>query len=110
MRTIMTMLLLPLLAVLALYAWRAAGHDGRHDDWFRSLMRPDGTGSCCNLTDCTPTEARVRGGWEALTPIGSWVAIPETAIVRGRGNPTGQAVLCWLPQRGVICFVEPIAA
>lgn len=104
------LLALPVAAVLALYSLRSAGHNhGQHDEWIRSLKRPDGGGSCCNLQDCRVTAARITPrGWEARNQFGMWVDVPADKIIRNRGNPTGAPVLCWLPGPGVMCFIEPI--
>jgi len=97
-----------ILLALILLAIPAYAHDGVHNDWMNSLVRPDVGGSCCNLHDCKVTDAKMTGdGWVALNQFGQWVKVPETKIIRGKDNPTGRPVLCWLPSPGVLCFVEP---
>tara|TARA_R110000868_G_scaffold68383_3_gene202053 strand:+ start:16 stop:393 length:378 start_codon:yes stop_codon:yes gene_type:complete len=94
-------------------------------DWYRSLRVPDAEGyptavGCCDLSDCRPVASRVgRHGYEALlTPqthsqFGildpTWVEVPQSAILQTTHNPdgTGRAVVCWMPTRGVMCFVRP---
>jgi hypothetical protein len=74
--------------------------------WFGSLLQP-GTGiSCCSLSDCRATEYRVEADhYEAL--IGEkWVVVPPETILQRTDNPIGRAVVCWTPQRGIICFVR----
>ncbi len=74
--------------------------------WFRSLIEP-GTGiSCCSITDCRATDYRIKGDhYEAL--IGeAWFAVPPDKILQRTDNPTGRAVVCWTPQRGIVCFVR----
>ena len=96
------------LAAFLLAAVVAHAHDGKHDEWLHSLERPGGEGKCCNLYDCRTTRARVtKDGWEAQTQYGDWVKVPEDKIIRDRGNPTGQPVLCYLRSPGVLCFVMP---
>lgn len=83
--------------------------------WFRSLQRPDVSGSCCDSADCRPVIARTGpNGWRALLkpadfPVSSetWVDIPNEKILRGHDNPLGAAVVCWIPNMGVLCFIEP---
>lgn len=83
--------------------------------WFKSLQRPDVAGGCCDLSDCRAVNARVgKTGWQALLkpadfPVSdeTWVDIPETKILRGKDNLAGSAVVCWMPNMGVLCFVEP---
>lgn len=75
--------------------------------WFRSLMQP-GTGiSCCSISDCRVTDSRITGDhYEAL--IGEkWFAVPPEKILQRTDNPIGRAVVCWTPQRGIMCFVRP---
>jgi hypothetical protein len=75
--------------------------------WFRSLLQPGTTVSCCSIADCRATDSRVEGGrYEAL--IGQqWYAVPPDKILQRTDNPTGRAVVCWTPQRGIMCFVRP---
>lgn len=95
-------------AALVVIAGAALAHDGKHDAWMNSLDRPGGEGKCCNLHDCKVTRARPgKDGWEAMNQLGQWVRVPNDKIIRNRGNPTGEPVLCWLPSPGVLCFVEP---
>jgi hypothetical protein len=39
-----------------------SGHDKWHQSFYNMLQRPDGKGSCCNLTDCRPTSGRTVDG------------------------------------------------
>jgi hypothetical protein len=111
--------LLPCL-ILALLG-SAPGHtappensDGRYSEWFKSLKQPGTDNSCCDLSDCRSVKVRVgEQGYEALIskpdfPIEfpTWVAIPADKILQGKDNPLGQAVVCWRPHPGVICFVQ----
>lgn len=75
--------------------------------WFRSLLQPGTSISCCSIADCRTTEYRVEGDhYEAL--IGeAWFAVPSERILQRTDNPTGRAVVCWTPQRGILCFVRP---
>jgi hypothetical protein len=74
--------------------------------WFRSLLQP-GTGiSCCALSDCRTTDSRVTGDhYEALIG-GTWFVVPPDRILQRTDNPTGRAVVCWTPRRGIVCFVR----
>jgi hypothetical protein len=66
--------------------------------WFQSLAVP-GTGiSCCSIADCRPTDYRTVGDhYEALI---------ENKVLQRTDNPVGRAVVCWTPERGVMCFVR----
>lgn len=79
--------------------------------WFRSLRHPVTDASCCDVSDCRPTTSRFteKNGvriLQATTPEGEWIDVPEEMIVRPKEpNPTGTDVMCYLPSRGVMCFV-----
>jgi hypothetical protein len=91
----------------AAHAQPPANADPALAPWFRSLVQPGTSISCCSLTDCRTTESRVSGDhYEAL--VGDdWVAVPPDRILDRTDNPTGRAVVCWTPQRGIMCFVRP---
>ncbi len=97
---------------LLLAAWPAAAHDWYHTlkiPGSRSPATPEGL-SCCDNRDCAPAHARHTPlGWEAETPQGDWVEVPDRTIVRDATHPAGSAVLCWRPLVGTICFVPPAA-
>jgi hypothetical protein len=80
--------------------------NGPVSTWFRDLMRPDTNTSCCDASDCRRVEARMTPrGWDAR--IGNaWLAVPPDRVLR-QSNPTGEAVACYLPSLGIICFVPP---
>jgi hypothetical protein len=74
--------------------------------WFRSLVQPGTSISCCSVSDCRATEYRIEADhYEAL--IGeAWFAVPPDKILQRTDNPTGHAVVCWTPQRGIVCFIR----
>lgn len=74
--------------------------------WFRSLLQPGTSISCCSLSDCRATEYRIEADhYEAL--IGEkWFVVPPDRILQRTDNPTGHAVVCWTPQRGIMCFIR----
>jgi hypothetical protein len=75
--------------------------------WFQSLRQP-GTGvSCCSIADCRATEYRSRGdGYEAYIDE-RWISVPPERVLDHIDNPTGRAVVCYEPRRGILCFVRP---
>ena len=74
--------------------------------WFRSLLQPGTQISCCSLADCRATDYRIRAdGYEALVG-GNWLLVPPEKILQRTDNPTGHAIVCWTPQRGIMCFVR----
>lgn len=88
--------------------------NGQYDDvpadiraWFKSVMAPNGV-PCCDIADGHRTEYDVRGGAYWVPIEGEWMAVPERAVIRDRGNPVGQAVVWYVHHRGEIiisCFV-----
>ncbi len=75
--------------------------------WYQSLHQPGTEISCCSLADCRPTDYRSGpNGYEAYIE-GSWVAVPPDKVLRRVDNPTGRAVVCYLPGKGILCFVTP---
>ena len=75
--------------------------------WFESLYQPATGLPCCSISDCRQTESRIVGShYEALVE-GKWLTVPPETVVERSDNPTGRAVVCWLPWSGILCFVEP---
>jgi hypothetical protein len=74
--------------------------------WFRDLMRPDTNTSCCDSSDCRRVASRMTPtGWDALIR-NKWIPVAPENVLR-QNNPTGEAVACYLPHLGIICFVPP---
>ena len=74
--------------------------------WFRSLQVPGTNTSCCDEGDFRRTVAEMAPyGLRAKTLFG-WIPIPRRIILY-IPNPTGEAILCWTPNRGPLCFVPP---
>ena len=81
-------------------------------EWFKNLERPDlpgprGNRSCCDVSDCHRTEFTLKDGhyrarvgriingtkppvWE----LTEWVDVPDNAVIRDKGNPVGEAIIC----------------
>jgi hypothetical protein len=94
------------LLATAVYAEAPPNADPALAPWFRSLLQPGTSISCCSISDCRATEYRVEGDhYEAL--IGDkWFVVPPDKILQRTDNPIGRAVVCWSPQRGIVCFVR----
>jgi len=98
----------------ALASAASAFDNGQYNDvpadiraWFKSVMAPNGV-PCCDISDGHRTEYDVREGIYWVPIEGQWMAVPERAIIRDRGNPVGQAVVWYVHHRGAIiisCFV-----
>ena len=74
--------------------------------WFESLQQPDSGVSCCSIADCRPTEFRTVGDhFEALIEE-KWLPVPPEKVLQRTDNPVGRAVVCWTPDRGIMCFVR----
>jgi hypothetical protein len=74
--------------------------------WFRSLLQPGTSISCCSISDCRATEYRVEGDHYEVLIEETWLVVPPERILQRTDNPTGRAVVCWTPQRGIVCFVR----
>ena len=75
--------------------------------WFKSVIAPNGV-PCCDISDGHRTTYDVRDGTYWVPIEGRWMAVPERAIIRDRGNPVGEAVVWYVHHRGDIiisCFV-----
>jgi hypothetical protein len=104
-----------LLACLSILATAAFAFDnGQYENvppdirtWFKSVMAPNGV-PCCDISDGHKTEYDFREGAYWVPIEGQWMAVPERAIIRDRGNPVGEAVVWYVHHRGSIiisCFV-----
>lgn len=87
------------------------GHQPWHEEYYSKLQRPDGMGSCCNMTDCRPTQLRFVGDHYEVKMDGVWVTVPWAVIVKS-GAPDGEAHICAPPQQGALkgkiyCVVLP---
>lgn len=75
--------------------------------WFKSVMAPNGV-PCRDISDGHRTEYDYRAGAYWVPIEGQWMAVPERAVIRDRGNPVGHAVVWYVHHRGSIiisCFV-----
>jgi hypothetical protein len=112
MRKLVQVALLTCLSVLATAAF--AFDNGQYENvppeiraWFKSVMAPNGV-PCCDISDGHRTAYDVHDGVYWVPIEGQWMAVPERAIIRDRGNPVGEAVVWYVHHRGSIiisCFV-----
>jgi hypothetical protein len=71
------------------------------------VMAPNGV-PCCDISDGHRTDYDFHDGAYWVPIDGQWMAVPERAIIRDRGNPVGQAVVWYVHHRGSViisCFV-----
>ncbi len=74
--------------------------------WFQELRQP-GTGiSCCSIADCRPTDFRTNGSHYEAMVEGQWRSVPPETVLHSTDNPTGRAVVCYTPTRGILCFIR----
>jgi hypothetical protein len=79
--------------------------DPELSEFFRSLRSPTYGFSCCDVSDCRRLPSRQVGSTYQVLISGSWVEVPNDVIIRGRENPVGEAVTCYLPHFGIVCFL-----
>jgi hypothetical protein len=84
------------------------GHAENHD-WYRKLMQPGTTYSCCNgdtnSGDCRPTRAYQGedGFWHAQVD-GRWVTVPQRAVL-DQLAPDGNSHICASRGGYIFCFI-----
>lgn len=75
--------------------------------WFKRAIAPNGV-PCCDIADGHRTAYDYHDGSYWVPIEGEWMAVPERAVIRDRGNPIGEAVVWYVRHRGSIiisCFV-----
>lgn len=81
-------------------------------EWFKSLRQPLTGASCCDISDCKKTEARVsfelegqsaKEHWEVKVE-GTWTPVPSEVILEKR-SVDGEAYVC-IGSR-ILCFIKP---
>ena len=87
------------------------GHETWHENFYSTLMRKDTKTSCCNMSDCRPTESRTVDDHYEVKVDGTWLRVPKEAI-QNITAPDGGAHVCAPPQIGatrgkVYCVVLP---
>lgn len=74
--------------------------------WFRSLQQPRTGISCCSVVDCRRVDSRLAGDHYEVLIDGVWKPVPPETVLDRSDNPTGRAVVCYTPARGVMCFIK----
>jgi hypothetical protein len=87
------------------------GHHKWHRDFYSTLKRNDGQGSCCNLMDCRPTQSRMVGDHYEVKVDGEWMLVPNDKI-NNVVAPDGGAHVCAPRQIGhnkgvLFCVILP---
>ena len=92
-------------------------------EWFKSLRQPGTSMPCCSVSDCRRVDYRITDdGTYEVRIEGSWYKVPNTVILRRKGNAVGRAVACYtmifgyttLPdaphddQIEILCFVPEL--
>jgi hypothetical protein len=75
--------------------------------WFKSVIAPTGV-PCCDISDGHRTDYDMREGAFWVPIEGTWMQVPERAVIRDAGNPVGEAIVWYVRHRGAIvisCFV-----
>jgi hypothetical protein len=88
------------------------GHENWHADFYSRLIRKDTRTSCCNLTDCVPTQSRMVDDHYEVLVEGEWTKVPREAI-QNVTAPDGGAHVCfpkpnsYYPKGTLFCVVLP---
>jgi hypothetical protein len=75
--------------------------------WFKRQRSPAGV-PCCDVSDGYRTAYEVRNGAYWVPIDGVWWEVPAKAVIRGAGNPVGEAIVWYVNHGGSIvisCFV-----
>jgi hypothetical protein len=89
------------------------GHEKWHEQFYSKLMRKDTKTSCCNLSDCVPTQSRtVEDHYEVLVD-GEWTRVPQN-VIQNVTAPDQGAHVCfpkqpstYYPKGTLFCVVLP---
>jgi hypothetical protein len=94
------------------YAEPPPNADPSLSPWFTSLRAPSTGVSCCSISDCRTVITHEKDGklWAFIGSAfvnapNAWVEIPESVMIRGRENPTGEPVVCYYGGH-VACFIN----
>ena len=85
---------------------------GLHEKFYSTWHMPDNPGiSCCNSSDCYPTDIKYIDGqiYARRREDGRYILIPPQKVERNRDNPDGRNHLCapppaLSPMDSVYCF------
>jgi hypothetical protein len=69
------------------------GHAQWHESFYRNLLIPGTKSSCCNLSDCRPTQIRTNGDHYEIMKDGRWIKVDPSKIVKAEA-PDGGAHIC----------------
>ena len=69
------------------------GHAQWHESFYKKLQIPGSKTSCCNLTDCRPTQIRTNGDHYEIMKDGRWIRVDPGKIVKVTA-PDGGAHIC----------------
>ena len=90
------------------------GHAQWHESFYQKLQIPGSKTSCCNLSDCRPTEVRSNGDHYEIRKDGRWIRVQQEKIVKVTA-PDGGAHICAPDSNGgrfdpdyVFCIVMPL--
>jgi hypothetical protein len=83
------------------------GHDAWHAEFYSKLVRPDTKTSCCNLSDCRPTQIRSIGDHYEVKKDGRWVRVPTDKIVKVTA-PDGGAHICAPPSDSTVSAPDEV--
>lgn len=89
------------------------GHEIWHERFYSKLRRKDTKTSCCNLTDCVPTQSRMVDNHYEVMVDGEWTPVPQD-VIQNVTAPDGGAHVCfprqpnrYYPKGTLFCVVLP---
>jgi hypothetical protein len=75
--------------------------------WFKGVKSPNGI-PCCDIADGHRTDYDMRNNKYWVPINGKWQIVPDEAVLKNDGNPTGDAVVWYTIFNGtayIRCFV-----
>lgn len=103
-------------AILAVGTGSALGRYALKGDpeiaaWFRGLKNPSSGFSCCDESDghiLASSDWRIVGDRYEVRIEDFWVPVPPHTVLSRTRNPTGSAVVFYMPgSTRIYCFVRP---
>lgn len=71
-----------------------ADSDSVVGQWFKSLKVPGSTASCCDVSDCRPTDYRMGQEGYEVPWNNEWLKIPNQLVIKNKPNLVGRGVWC----------------
>lgn len=99
-----------LIIVYAALITAALAAEPSRSEWFKSLMMPNSTTSCCDISDCKMTPAEWKDGQWHVKVWGYDRVVPPEKILKSPKSIDGEAYVCAViggATAAIRCFIPP---